>query len=269
MKLSNLIHAGFVAVRNVVLGGNLASLSLIGRPYRMLFYIGECLFLYKTLMNKRKLPQPPVGRTLTQLGMEEEIRLGNLKGYTWLLENPTFAADMVGLCLLCRAVKPKVVFEIGTQTGYTALHLALNSPADATVYTLDLPPDPPADSTLKTTLADARERRKKTVVKQRCFEESSVASKIVCLTGDSAVFDYSPYHGQVDLFFIDGAHSYEYVRSDTARARQCCHSGSLILWHDYGRVGVGGVERFLHEMKRDGYDIQAVPGGSMAYMIVP
>jgi len=269
MNLSTAAHVGFIAARNLVLGGNLVSWSLVGRPYRMLFYIGECLFLYKTLLNKRKLPQPAIGSSLAQLGMEEEIRLGNLKGYTWLFANPTFASDLIGLGLLCRAAKPKVAFEIGTQTGYTALLLALNSPDDATIYTLDLPPDQPENPSLKTTAADARERRKKSAVGHYCFEDSPVAHKIVCLTGDSAAFDYSPYRGKVDLFFIDGAHSYEYVRSDTAHAFKCCHSGSLMVWHDYGRVGVGGVERFLHEMKRDGYDIRAVPGGSIAYLTVP
>ncbi|MBU0509727.1 class I SAM-dependent methyltransferase [bacterium] len=268
MKMGNVIHVGFVAARNFVVGSNLAALTLVRHPYQMLYYIGECLFLFKTLLNRRKLPQPALGRVLAQVKTEEELRLGNLKGYTWFLENPTLAADIVGLCLLCRAIKPRVIFEIGTQTGYTALHLALNSPDDATVYTLDLPPDRSPDVALKTTLADARERRKKVAVKRPCFEDSSVAHKIACLTGDSAVFDYSPYHGRVDLFFIDGAHSYEYVRSDTSHALECCHSGSFIIWHDYGRVEVGGVERFLHEMKQDGHDVRAIPGGSLAYMTV-
>ena len=37
---------------------------------------------------------------------------------------------------------------------------------------------------------------------------------------------------QVDLFFIDGAHSYQYVRQDTLNAFQTCHQGNMIVWRD-------------------------------------
>jgi hypothetical protein len=100
------------------------------------------------------------------------------------------------------------------------------------------------------------------------FSGTPQAAKITCLWGDSAAFDYTPYHGQVDLFFIDGAHSYEYVRSDTQNALACCHAGSVIAWHDFGRVGVNGVSRWLVELARD-RPVFAIPGGSLAFMVVP
>src|SRR3712207_5275930 len=51
----------------------------------------------------------------------------------------SYTADLVSLCLICRILKPRTIFEIGTFRGYTALHFALNTPDDARVYTLDLP----------------------------------------------------------------------------------------------------------------------------------
>jgi hypothetical protein len=85
---------------------------------------------------------------------------------------------------------------------------------------------------------------------------------------DSAKFDYSPFNRRVDLFFIDGAHSYPYVRDDTLKALECCRPGSVIAWHDYGRHGVNGVSRWLHEFSR-GRKIYCIPGGgSLAYMRV-
>ena len=32
------------------------------------------------------------------------------------------------------------------------------------------------------------------------------------------MYDYSPLKGKIDLIFIDGSHSYEYIENDTRRA---------------------------------------------------
>jgi hypothetical protein len=100
------------------------------------------------------------------------------------------------------------------------------------------------------------------------FVGTPEAARIHCLYGDTAVFDFSPFKGKVDLFFIDGAHSYGYVRNDTLRAFDCCKPGSVIAWHDYGKMGFNGVSRWLHELAREGKKIYRVPGGSLAYMLV-
>lgn len=76
---------------------------------------------------------------------------------------------------------------------------------------------------------------------------------------------YSPWHGQVDFFFVDGAHSYEYVKSDTENALRCVREGGIIAWHDFGRRGVNGVSRLIGELAAEGQKIYVVPGGSLAY----
>jgi hypothetical protein len=100
------------------------------------------------------------------------------------------------------------------------------------------------------------------------FLRTPEAARIHCLYGDTATFDFSCFAGKVDLFFIDGAHSYGYVRNDTLRAFDCCKPGSVIAWHDYGKTGFNGVSRWLHELAREGKEIYRVPGGSLAYMKV-
>jgi hypothetical protein len=104
--------------------------------------------------------------------------------------------------------------------------------------------------------------------KQMVFDGKPEARRIHCLYGDSATFDFSPFLGKVDLLFIDGAHSYEYVRNDTLRAGPCCKAGSVIAWHDYGRVGFNGVSKWLHEFAKQGKTIYRIPGGSLVYMQV-
>ena len=60
---------------------------------------------------------------------------------------------------------------------------------------------------------------------------------VVHIGHDSKTFDYTPYLGTCDLVFIDGDHSYDGVRSDTANAfRLLRDDRSVIVWHDYMRT---------------------------------
>lgn len=268
MRTLQAIEIAGVALRNLLLGGNAVSLALAKNPKRMLHYVSETLFLYKTFNARRGIPQKNVFDVLTAHNVEE-IRLGSLQtGGTWFWSFSAFASDIVNLCLLCRLVQPRVVFEIGTLTGYTAFHFALNSPADAKIYTLDLPMNGKPAPQLKTTMVDGTHIESHLEQKRYAFQDTVEAKNITCLFGDSAAFDFSPFHNQVDLFFIDGAHSFEYVRSDTLNALACCHPGSVMVWHDFGRVGVNGVSKWILEFART-HPVYCVPGSSLAFMVVP
>jgi hypothetical protein len=273
MDMNSLTRSGKAALiggRNLIVGANLASLRWLTKPRQLLGYVNETLFLLRTYNGVRELEQRnvfdvlPADATQTvQLGALD--RRGGVYGEPWFHAVASYSVDIVSLCLLCRITKPRTVFEIGTLRGYTAYHLALNTDPDTRVFTLDLPGDQSVSPALKTTLVDCALLPAEP--RDYCFAGAGVAGKITTLVGDSATFDYEPFLGRVDLFYIDGAHSYEYVRSDTENALRCCHSGSIIAWHDYGRVGVNGVSRWLHELART-HKVYSVPGGSLAYMIV-
>src|SRR4051812_10851892 len=47
--------------------------------------------------------------------------------------------DLVTVGAICRVLRPRRVFEIGTYTGSTTLLMAMNTPADTELFTLDLP----------------------------------------------------------------------------------------------------------------------------------
>jgi len=268
--LAKTLYAGSVAARNVLLGANLASLPLVLRPRKMVEYVSESLFLYKAMSGRRGLPEKNVYKLLPA-EEHQSIVLGHLRDpldRTFFFHIPSYASDIVSLCLICQILKPKVVFEIGTAHGFSALHFALNTGADATVYTLDLPQGQEIHPKLRTTLRDL-EQSAGSLGEQNgyWFDGIDAGSKVTCLFGDSATFDFSRFHRRVDFFFIDGAHSYEYVRSDTLNAFACCHPGSIIAWHDFGRVGVNGVSRWLLELSKD-LEIYSIPGGSLAVMLV-
>lgn len=248
------------------MGTNVLSLSLLTKPRQLLDNVTENIVLYKTLNNTWGIPQKNVFEVLG--GWDTAINLANLKfGYTWFLPKASYVADLISLCLICKIINPKIVFEIGTLHGYTALHFALNSQNSAEIYTLDLPKNYESSMKLKTTILDDYHIKLSLDSSIYCFANNDIANKkITCLFGDSATFDFSPFHGKVDFFFIDGAHSYEYVKSDTINALKCVKKGSVIAWHDFARAGVNGVSKWLLELARS-HKIFVIPGGSLAYMV--
>jgi predicted O-methyltransferase YrrM len=264
--MNKLLEAGWAASRILGLGLNLKSLSQIRDPRKMLRYCGECLFIHKTLFDGRGLQQKNVFEVLSSDGVQP-VLLGNLRADqgVWFRPEASYTVDLVSLCLMCQLIRPRKVFEIGTLTGYTAYEMALNSPEGAQIFSLDLPIGTAIK--LKTTMMDDSIIETHRRTQAYAFSNSPAAGKIKLLFGDSGVFDFSPYHGSIDFFFIDGSHSYEYVRSDTLNAFKCCHPGSVVAWHDFGRSGVNGVSRWLKELSRE-RQIYCVPGGSLAFALV-
>ena len=271
----SLLQTASTALQSLALGGLPVEPVLLAQPGRLLFYLGQALLLSRLLREDWGLPRKDVAEVLGA-GETETIRLGGLdQGGAWAWahsplggqSNIAGTADLTSLCLLCRLLEPELVFEIGTNRGFTALHLALNAPDRGRVLTLDLPPGPDVPPRLPITLADAAHLRARSRSSRMLFEHSPLASRIECLRGDSAAYDFSPYHGRVDLFFIDGAPSYEYARSDTEQALRCCHPGSVIAWHDYGKAGAPGLTRWLLELGRQRV-LYAIPGGSLAFTVL-
>lgn len=130
------------------------------------------------------------------------------------------------------AVHAKRVFEIGTFMGSTTLNLALNIPEDGQVYTLDL--DSEAAGGLEQHPADAP-LTETHLASRMDFAGSGVEGKISELRGNSVNFDFSPWHGSIDLVFVDGGHGLETVSADTENAFRLVARDrpSCVLWHDY------------------------------------
>ena len=129
--------------------------------------------------------------------------------------------------------------------------MAANSLPDARIYTLDLPNESQTELPI-----DPGE--KKYIDKETSgarFIGTDCEPKITQLYGDSATFDFSPYHDTVDMIFVDGAHSYDYVLHDSRGALKLLRDGKgLILWHDYDKTWWIGfdpsLERTLYGTKR-------------------
>ena len=151
--------------------------------------------------------------------------------------------ELLVINTLVRKISAKAIFEIGTFDGRTALNMAGNTGSDAKVYTLDLPNNE-METAKRNPLGDGKFVGKTTVGFK--YRGTAVEKKIVELKGDSAIFDYSPYEKSMNFVFIDGAHSYEYVVSDTENALAMLKESGIIIWHDY-RASCEGVTRALNE----------------------
>jgi len=249
-----------IAARNLVLGGNLKTLKFLGRPRAGVDYVGECLFLERMMNPNGDLPQRQIWEVLGAASAFPVILHPAALG-DWFTKVASWQADLIALCMLCRLAEPKRIFEIGTLHGASTLQMALNAPR-AEVFTLDLE----GKAALKVTEVDthyAREGKRRKLI----FEGLPEERRIRTMHGDSASFDFAPFENSIDLFFVDGAHSYEYVKNDTTKAVKCVREGGIIAWHDYGRCGVNGVSKWLNEFRAANNEVQRIPGGSLAYMI--
>ena len=148
------------------------------------------------------------------------------------------------LAALCRALEAKTFFEIGTNRGRTAWTVARNNP-ECQLFTLDLPSRESLASVAFDVNASDRDFFAGEWDRGEAFRGTPEEQQITALEGDSATFDYSPYVGQMDVVFVDGAHSYAYVKSDTERALQLVSPNGVIVWDDY--PAVPGVYRYLNE----------------------
>ena len=187
--------------------------------------------------------------------VKEEVAISLVRPPAWY--GSMTVTEIASLCMLVAARRPKKILEIGSFQGLTTLTLALNAPP-ATVHTLDLPPETSPTQT-KFENADAA------IIGRRghyFYAGRPEASRIRQHFGDSASFDYSSIGGEVDVALIDAAHSYDYVRNDTAKVLPLMARDGLILWHDYGRndfmtapEDAWGVTHFLHELSTAGVRI--------------
>jgi predicted O-methyltransferase YrrM len=149
----------------------------------------------------------------------------------------TTSFELMAICALLKDNNCNNIFEIGTFDGRTTRAMALNlSSESGKILTLNLPPG--IDDVLLHTSADDVDLAHKVISGER-FINTPQGKLIEQLWGDSATFDFSPYYNSMDLVFIDGAHSEQYVKSDTEKALQLIkQSGGIIIWHDAHLFGV-------------------------------
>jgi predicted O-methyltransferase YrrM len=163
-------------------------------------------------------------------------------------------AETLTIAAISQWLQPKLAFEIGTYRGATALAIAMNSPDDAQIFTLDLPPRTKQDGRVDDEIGSA-------------YRGVGQGRKIRQLYGDSATFDFRPYEASVDLILIDGNHDERFVSADTANALKMLKPTGVIIWDDYlwdrKYPECAGVTRCLDKLSGD-LDIANIEGTRLA-----
>jgi len=133
--------------------------------------------------------------------------------------------DYFFLCQIANALRIENYFEIGTWVGLSASNIANNISTNANVYTLDIPYDHPELKIFE--------------IPEYIFGyHSKKMHNVHHLKGDSKTFDYSAFTGKMELIFVDGNHSMDYVINDTQKALTLLKNDkSIIVWHDYLSAG--------------------------------
>ena len=143
------------------------------------------------------------------------------------------------LAAICKHTQPRRIFEIGTYTGSSALAMAMNTPSETEIFTLDL---------------DLSKRDTHTTFKVGAsFQGTPSAKKIHQLLGNSLTFDYTPFYTSIDLILVDANHTYDFVKVDTENAFKLLRPGGIIIWDDYvwdeRHPECVGVTRCLNELR--------------------
>ncbi len=134
--------------------------------------------------------------------------------------------DAFVLALITAYLRPQRILEIGTGTGEGTLIMVDHAAEGARVDTLDLGS---AESSLG---MQSHDQPLGASAVGEAFRDTPLESSIVQHLGDSATFDFAPFRGAMDLVFVDGAHTLEYVRGDSRVALSVLAPGGTVIWDD-------------------------------------
>jgi Methyltransferase domain len=160
--------------------------------------------------------------------------------------------ETFSLIAASRIVRARQLFEFGTFLGRTTLNLALNTPDDSEIVTLDL--DEHHVDGLEQNVPDALATKIHLAsVTSLDFIGTHVSHKVKMLSGNSITFDFSSYKRMMNLVFIDGGHDLDTVQSDTENAFEMVRmdTPSCILWHDYGSPDYKPLTAYLDGLSKD------------------
>jgi hypothetical protein len=244
MRLGRLLRGIMTIADNFVMA------SVTDRPRRVRFVNSVLAFAERERLHERF---PSVGIPVQLVDAPDlDIVLrpaGQRPGYVAF-------AELCLLAALVRSINARQVFEFGTFDGNTSYHFAMNMPADGVVFTVDIPSG--AVPLLRTDKGDALFQAGEG--RGYRWEGTSVAHKVRAIQSDSARLDSGSYLRSIDLVFIDGAHSAEYLANDTALALRMVRPGGIIVWHDY--MVWNDVTTFLNALSHR-YPLQHLAGSSL------
>src|SRR4030095_5322979 len=138
--------------------------------------------------------------------------------------------EAYAIALMTTRCSARRAFEFGTYKGVSTTQIALNMAENGKVWTLDLPEDSSVSPVLGITKGSERQIASESG--KGSLIPSDLLPRVEFLRQDSALFDTTPFLKSMDLVFVDGAHSAEYMRNDSEKGWAMLRPGGIIVWHD-------------------------------------
>ena len=180
-------------------------------------------------------------------------------------------SDYEGWILSVLSKKSYNIFEFGTCSGKTTYLFALNSPREAKIFSITLPP--------QNLSSQVKEQKDNSVAFRNAILESKyekfmfsldpeLKNKIKVIFQDSKNLDIGKYENLFDLIFIDGGHSYSCVKNDTEKALKMIKKNGFIFWHDYsiGKKSHKDIYFYLNSQRKD-HEIFHIKNTSLCFYI--
>lgn len=170
--------------------------------------------------NKTLLKKYPKQETLPVVSLNELIPNFNETLNTFaFLGGGSLPTDIMLLKALAKQIDNCSYFEIGTWRGESVINVADTAKE---CYTLNL----------------SKEEMIHFKMPKKYTELHGFFSKgrdnITHLFGNSLNYNYSGLNKKFDLIFIDGNHTFPYVKNDTQKVfTHLVHKNSIVVWHDY------------------------------------
>jgi len=185
---------------------------------------------------------------------EVQVTLRHQVGPRALSHGEAFVLSLITAC-----TRPRRILEIGTASGQGTALMAAQAP-EAVIDTLDLGNERP-------TLGQQRGQPPWQDLSAigAAYRAAGFGDRVNQHFADSARFDYEFLRGAVDLAFVDGAHTYEYVRADSGHVLETLAPGATMVWDDCDYRSPG-VSHALVELRRRGHPIYRVIGTRLAVM---
>lgn len=144
-------------------------------------------------------------------------RKGEIESYTFL-DGSSLITDLVLLRSLARSLPECEYLEIGTWRGESIINVAKEAKH---CTSLNLSPEDIISLGYDKQYADLH----------GCLLKNT--NNITQIYANSLTFDFQSMNKKFDLIFIDGDHSYETVKSDSAKVFKLLRNdNSMIIWHD-------------------------------------
>ncbi len=172
----------------------------------------------------------------------------------------TNAVDTRTVLTLLAHARARRILEIGTAEGHMTANFTQYSDEDAVVFTMGTVADLPASTTAP--------QRYETPDRQRFGRLANAfgkAAKVFFITADSLSYDFRRLDG-IDFAFIDGAHDFRHVLSDSLSVYDVLRPGGWIVWHDFtSSVNWVEVRRALERLRFD-EPVVHVAGTAVAFL---